>query len=71
METIIGSVVMANNSVVTAIGGDKIQSVTDEIRFDNLPLLTNLSFPMVSAQLGCGVELDARLYTGNRIGWPS
>jgi len=48
VETVIGSVIVANNSAVTTVSGPNIQTVTDDVVLDTLPLLTNITLPMVS-----------------------
>ena len=49
VETIVGSIVVANNTGVTTITGDKLATVTDQVVLDSLPLLTNITLPFWSS----------------------
>lgn len=45
VETVIGSVIAANNSVLDTFTSASLQTVTSNFILDTLPALTNLSFP--------------------------
>ncbi|KAK3111692.1 cell wall protein Ecm33 [Teratosphaeriaceae sp. CCFEE 6253] len=49
VEQVIGSVIVANNSVMTTVAADKLQSVSNSMVLDTLPLLTNITLPMWSS----------------------
>ena len=49
VETIIGSIIVANNTGVTTITGEKLTTVTEKVVLDNLPHLANITLPLWSS----------------------
>ncbi|KAK3675484.1 protoplasts-secreted [Recurvomyces mirabilis] len=45
VETVMGSVIVANNSALTTVATDNLQTVTGDVVLDTLPLLSNISLP--------------------------
>ncbi|KAK4560727.1 cell wall protein Ecm33 [Recurvomyces mirabilis] len=45
VETVIGSVIVANNSALTTVATDNLQTVTGDVVLDTLPLLSNITLP--------------------------